>query len=163
MEIAAGLRTSLKCSSPWFPILHVAEFDLPTVKPEFALTIGDIEEMGENHGLTFPESHEIRLRSDVYQGVRDGKGRDRFTLAHELGHYLLHSAPGLARSMSPVSAVPTYKNSEWQANTFAGSLLISVEMARLVADAEELASICGVTVDAARVQLSQYRLEGMLP
>lgn len=32
----------------------------------------------------------IRVRSDVYERACENHGRDRFALAHELGHYSLH-------------------------------------------------------------------------
>ena len=32
----------------------------------------------------------IKIREDVYERAIKGYGRDRFTLAHELGHFLMH-------------------------------------------------------------------------
>lgn len=58
---------------------------------------------------------------DIYLSTFSGPLRDRFTIAHELGHYFLHSRQGEV----PLRA--TRKGSgqlEWEANWFAASLLM---------------------------------------
>ena len=163
IELAAVLRQSSgRTTSPWFDVQRFAELDLPNVWPEFNLTIGDVHEMGHDHGLTFPDQHEVRLRADVYEGLCQGRGRDRFTLAHEIGHYVMHSTPGMARTLRERTKIPAYRDSEWQANTFAGSLLVALDVARQHPRPEELALVCGVTVEAAKAQLGNYRIERML-
>ena len=46
-------------------------------------------EMAGALGLTLPTG-EILLRESVYNGACDGNGRDRFTVAHELAHGVIH-------------------------------------------------------------------------
>lgn len=46
--------------------------------------------MGAKHGETIPSENRIRIREDVYERACNGYGRDRLTMAHELGHLLLH-------------------------------------------------------------------------
>lgn len=135
---------------------------MPLVQPDFALTIGELREMGDAHGLTRPEQQVIQLRADVYEGIRQGKGRDRFTLAHEIGHYVMHTDPGLARRLAERAKLPAYKDSEWQADVFGGALLISIEAAQQHRTPEELSLVCGVTVAAANATLGNYRSEGFL-
>ena len=53
------------------------------------------------------------------------KGRQRFTLAHELFHYLQHQV--LNFDFVEVKERKTYEDPEWQANTFAGLLLVPDE------------------------------------
>jgi Zn-dependent peptidase ImmA (M78 family) len=118
--------------------------------------------MGDQHGLTRPELKEMWIREDVYEGARRGVGRDRFTIAHELGHYLLHNEPGLARTMNPKGSLPAFKCSEWQANSFAGALLIPTDVAQALKNAHAIAETCGVSVDAAGVQLKVLRQKGLL-
>ncbi|WP_066114401.1 ImmA/IrrE family metallo-endopeptidase, partial [Gallibacterium salpingitidis] len=73
-------------------------------------------------GLTLP-SGEILLRESVYEGACDGNGRDRFTIAHEIGHGTIHKDYiGLARPADNTTKI--YCNAEWQANEFAGRLLL---------------------------------------
>lgn len=88
-------------------------------------------------GETFPnrngKSVEIVLREDAYDALERGgplENRARATLAHEVGHAVLH-VPALRRiGASPVGfrrvdsrQIPAYESSEWQAWVFAGALL----------------------------------------
>lgn len=152
-RVATSLRDALRIRQAMFPLLPVVESILPAVMPDFSFEVKEHHEMGDAHGLTFPERQEIWLREDVYEGVRRSKGRDRFTLAHELGHLLLHDQPGLARTPSAPRSLRAFEDSEWQANNFAGFLLVPREVALKTPNALELSVACGVTLDAARVQL----------
>jgi hypothetical protein len=162
MNDAVALRQALRINSPRFPILQVVEVLLPQHDPDFSFEVKEHHELGDQHGLTRPELKEMWIREDVYEGARRGVGRDRFTIAHELGHYLLHSGPALARKVQPKGALPAYRCSEWQANSFAGALLIPTETVLAVRDAVQIAEICGVSVDAARVQMDVLRTKGLL-
>lgn len=78
--------------------------------------------------------------------------RDKFTVAHELGHYFLHSNQG----ETPIVA---YRKGtgrlEWEANWFAAALLMPREIfihAAQTMDEYELANKFGVSPDAARVR-----------
>ena len=111
--------------------------------------------MGNNHGLTDPRTGKIFIREDVYEGACHGIGRDRMTLAHELGHFLLHDgiALGLAR-VGNDEHVPTYCDPEWQASAFAAEFLMDHDIIRLMTP-EEVAEKCGVSLQAARFQKSK--------
>lgn len=79
--------------------------------------------------------------------------RDRFTIAHEIGHFILHK-PGmieLARTQT-VQDIPIYKKPEWQANTFAGELLAPPQVIRGLS-LEEVSSSCGVSLQVSEIQL----------
>lgn len=77
--------------------------------PDFATSeSGSIEVWGEND-------------FDIYLSTFTGPLRDRFTVAHELGHYFLHSKQG------EKAIKASRKGSgqlEWEANWFAGALLM---------------------------------------
>lgn len=47
------------------------------------------------------------------------------TIAHELGHFLLHShqPPKICRTVAS-KEIPAYKSSKWQAKVFAAELLM---------------------------------------
>src|ERR1700687_5858547 len=124
--IAGEVRRQLGWSQPRFPIVEVLEHLLPTILDGYELQVCDADELGVNHGLTYPDENLIKLRQDVYERACDGAGRDRMTLAHELGHLVLHRNLGMAR-VPPQAVVPAYMDSEWQANCFGGELLISAE------------------------------------
>lgn len=162
-KIANELRTILKIEQPYFPIMEFLEFALPRLDPSFRLEVLDIEEMGSNHGLTYPDQNIICLREDIYEGAIAGNGRDRMTAAHELGHNMLHrNIPLFARNMTDNGVIKTIEDSEWQAKCFAGELLVPVQDSRLHHLSEnEIADLCGVSYDAAYVQ--KQRIQKIKP
>ena len=155
-------RRALGVETDRFPLINVVEHAIPALWEDFSLQVREKAEMGSAHGLTFPESAEIWLRDDVYEGFLADQPRDRFTVAHEVGHLLLHNDVSLARSMKKPSELKPYENSEWQANTFAGALLIPTPTAQRLRNEWEVAEACGVSFDAARVRLAALRQRGML-
>lgn len=109
------------------------------------------------HALYIPEENCIRVKNTVYERACAGYGRDRMTLAHEIGHYLLVGASKIEFHRSYGEQVRPYEDPEWQAKCFAGELLIP---AHLVAQKgpftpHEIATLCGVSVEAAKYQLSK--------
>ena len=58
---------------------------------------------------------------DIYLPIASSVRRDRFTVAHELGHYVLHSDQGKRPLMAQRSGST---RAEWEANWFAASLLM---------------------------------------
>lgn len=58
---------------------------------------------------------------DIYLSTFTGPLRDRFTLAHELGHYFVHSGQG---EIALRAARRGSGQLEWEANWFAASLLM---------------------------------------
>lgn len=74
------------------------------------------------------------------------------TLAHELGHFLLHDGItlGLAR-VGGAEQIPIYCDPEWQASAFAGEFLVDHDLIRSMTP-EEVADKCGVSLQAARIQ-----------
>lgn len=68
---------------------------------------------------------EIIISETVYTDAYNGDPRSRFTIAHELGHAVLHTPlDGFAIGKDACAYKESYYNSEWQANTFAAELLI---------------------------------------
>lgn len=155
--LATVVRKSVGVKQPHFPILEFVELQLPLLWENFHLVVQEKHVMGDAHGLTFPESSAIWLREDVYEGVEEGRGRDRFTLAHELGHLVMHGDTGLARVPKKTVELKPYENSEWQANRFAGVLLVPDDVAINLGNAFDIAKACGVSVEAASVRLKQVK------
>lgn len=143
-----------------FPIIDVLELAMPKIDTAFVLRVCDEAEMGEDEGLVPVGGNELILRSDVYEGACNGAGRHRFTAAHEFAHYIMHRKIGLARTRSESDMI--YTDSEWQADTFAGTLLMSPRHAPAFATASEMADACLVTPAAAAVMRSKYFKEGIL-
>ena len=144
-----------------FPIMDVLEFRLPAIEEGFHLEVCSLAEMGVEEGLVIANFKCIKLREDVYEGAWNDVGRDRFTACHELGHYLLHRQVAIARIRD--DSHPVYRDAEWQADTFAGGLLMSTRHLAQLGCADAAAAQCGMTPMAANVMWSKYHKEGFLP
>lgn len=67
----------------------------------------------------------IYLKESVINEIENGNYRSNFTLAHELFHYLQNQV--LNFTFEEVETRKTYEDPEWQANCFAGELLLPDE------------------------------------
>lgn len=87
--------------------------------------------------------------------------RNRFTIAHELGHYILHSKLGQKRIKVARSGID--ERIEWEANWFAGSILMPEEqfkeMARKEPDRYYLANYFGVSPQAVDIGKKHFGIE----
>lgn len=140
-----------------FPIMDVLEFRLPAIDDGFHLEVCSHTEMGVEEGLVIAGSNCIKLREDVYKGAWNEVGRDRFTACHEFGHYLLHRQVAMARVRD--DSHPVYRDAEWQADTFAGGLLLSARHLGRLGSPNNAATHCGMTPMAATVMWSKYQKE----
>ena len=89
--ISTVTEMAMDTKTEQFPILHFAEILIPQIAEDFTFVIGSKEEMGNNLGLTDIKEKTITIREDVYENAYNGNGRDLFTIAHEVGHVLLHA------------------------------------------------------------------------
>ena len=161
-RIADKLRSMLGLETkPYFPIVQVIEGALDLLVPGFVYDIRTKAEMGADHGLTDHIRKMILIREDVYRRACDGQGRDRGTLAHELGHAIMHAPTRLARRHSTAPLKP-YRDPEWQAMAFQGELLVYHRLARRCSGPAEAAKVFGVSEDSAEVQWRTYKKEGLI-
>lgn len=144
------VRRELKVTEDYFPIIQFLELVMPMVFEDFVFGVKSEEEMGCNHGLTIPSENAIYLRADVYEGALKGNPRDRFTAAHELGHYLMHrDVPVTYHRMIGRKRLPPEIDSECQANLFAAALLMPERKLRKCRSLAEVAKKFGVSRKAA--------------
>ena len=141
----------------YFPIVQFVEIFLPLLMPDFDFAVLPIEELRDKHGETNPSDKTIRIREDVYLGAVAGNGRDRLTMAHEVGHLLFHGdgAVVLCR-LGPNECLKAYEDPEWQASAFGGELLASSYLIKGMSVAE-VQKKCGVSFSAAEMQLRSLR------
>lgn len=150
-DLARRFRKQFKLEGVFkFPIVQFIEWVLPVVG--FDYDIISEKEMKNVYGLTDTQEGMMRIRQDVYEGAIAGEPRDRFTLCHELGHFLLHSPDrvGFARGK-----VPKYMDPEWQADAFAGELMAPYDLVKNMS-VDEIAEWCGMSHTAAMVQYNFY-------
>ncbi len=146
---------------PWFPVVETLELVLDQVVPGFNYDVRTEEEMGGNHALTDFNDKLIIIREDVYMGATDGKGRDRATLAHELGHAILHGPERRARAMEH-TVIRSFEDPEWQAKAFAGELLMFHEFVGQCSGPHAAAEAFGVSLEAAEFQWKVFRKDGYI-
>ena len=108
------------------------------------------------HGDTNIRTGLIRIKQSVYDGAVTGDGRDRMTIAHEVGHFLMLYTCGfqLQRNFD-CKEIPAYMDPEWQAKCFAGEFMISRDLTIGMSSSEIIAA-CGVSKRAAQYQY-RYR------
>ncbi len=143
-----------------FPIMNVLEFRLQKIFPDYVLDVQDAEVMGDDEGRVLAGSNTIIFRTDVYEGACNGNRRDRFTACHELAHFLMHRDVKLARARDDNDKI--YVDSEWQADEFAGTLLMSPRHLHLFDSSDVAADACNMNPAAARVMWSKYTREGRI-
>lgn len=125
-------------------------------KPLVEVEIVDDCKLPGKYAAYYPLSNLLKIRQSVYLGACHGNGRDRFTIAHELGHFFLHQDAELtlARPNSYGQKIPAYRDPEWQANTFASEFLIPHDLVKGMTP-EEVSVKCGTSLEAARIALKQ--------
>lgn len=157
-NFALGIRNVLDFNTndkKFFPIVEFLELIMPQIVKGFHICVFDKNQMGNIHGLACPEDNCINIREDVYEGAIKDNGRDRFTLAHELGHFLMHNKNHvkLAR-IENGQKCEIYRDPEWQANTFAAELL----MPNNLMDTDncfQIANDFGVSLSAAQIRVKK--------
>ena len=154
--IANRFRKLCNCTQLYFPIVELIEI---LGEPDsFGRVIVNNEivadhEMPEEYAEYAPLINTIRIRESVYLGAHRGNGRDRFTLAHELGHAILLGGADCKYSRSQ-GIIPAYRDPEWQANTLASYLLMPRQLISGM-DASTVALKCGTSLQAAQIALKK--------
>ena len=115
----------------FFPILQFVENVLPVIFDDFQFEVVPMEEMGNKHGESFPNRNIIRIREDVYMRAVRGEGRDRLTIAHEVGHFFMHEADSISLcQLARGEKLRAFEDPEWQADAFGGELLAPAHLIR---------------------------------
>jgi len=143
-----GLKKEL-----YFPIVQFIEWVVANPDSKMDFEILTKEEMQDIYGTTNTGSNVMKIREDVYIGAIKGNPRDRFTLCHELGHYLLHQPENISYARGNI---PVYRDPEWQANVFAAELLAPYDLVKGMS-IEEIADKCGMSIQAAFIQYYKCR------
>jgi Zn-dependent peptidase ImmA (M78 family) len=148
-RIATDVRKAFGLQNvPYFPIIELIEKVLCGQMELLDFQVWSREEMGSAEGYTCPKGTFLALREDVYLLACHGDGRARFTAAHELGHFILHSNRPLARIQDRTTVKP-FLLAEPQANRFAAELLMAREHMQPSDTAIQVTARHGVSAEAA--------------
>jgi Zn-dependent peptidase ImmA (M78 family) len=116
------------------------------------------EQMGDNDGCTEfqPCAVIVSVKRSVYEKAMWGDGRSRMTLAHELGHAVMHEgAPKFratgAQGVIDLGRVKAFESAEHQAKVFGAAFLIHDDMASTLETAEAISEEFVVSFEAAQI------------
>ena len=87
-QLADMLRNKLGLSGElWIPIVELLDV-LAEVFEDFSYEIVPDSDLSPGiHAETDVHTGHITIKESVYERACDGEGRDRMTIAHEIGHY----------------------------------------------------------------------------
>jgi len=100
----------------------------------------------------------------IYVNKSDIPQRQRFTIAHEIGHIVLHHDFGTSEftQVDYRNANNSYDHKEWEANAFASALLMpkdkAIEIWKSIQDVDDFANIFKVSKLAASIRLQNLGL-----
>lgn len=138
-------------------IIRVLEHKMPDAFPGFRYEIVPPSEMPDREAEMNPFEFCIRIQEPVYRKAMEGDGHCRFTIAHELGHFFMHRTQTLAFGRKAQGGnIPTFQNSEWQADVFARNLLAPYSMTRGM-DAGAIELLFGVSHSVAKIIAGQKK------
>lgn len=103
------------------------------------------------HAETDVVTGHIKIKESIYIGACNGIGRDRMTIAHEIGHFITLCVYGFKLSRYFGKNIKMYNDPEWQAMCFAGEFMIDYDLTKNMTP-KEVAKICGVSLEAAKYQ-----------
>lgn len=118
----------------------------------FRFRTGSVEELGQDEALMDEAAHTLIVRDSVMEDVKAGRERARFTIAHELGHYLLGHIGMKQRTKRP-TAYPTARDriEETEANIFASYFLVPTNLALDAVSPEDIAARFQVSLPMAEI------------
>lgn len=157
MKIRAHLGVE---AEPYFNVVGLLEDLLYQEWDQVRFEVCDYEEMDDAEGHTCPSGTFIALREDVYRDACNGEGRARFTVAHELGHLVLHTNQPLRRATA--GELKAYQSSEWQADMFAAQLLMPRQFFSWIDTERAVMARHGVSYTAAQKRLNYLKKEGKI-
>jgi IrrE N-terminal-like domain len=152
-ETANYFRKKFGLGTKKFDMIIFVELILPKILPDFYYEVLEKNEMGSDEARTYPDKFCMQIRTDIYDAASNGDRRAQFTLAHELGHLILHTGidkyASFARSGTDHKI---YEDSEWQADTFASEFLMPFDEAIKCKSVNEIFNNFGVSITAAEVR-----------
>jgi len=159
--LASAWRDALGVPDAWSPnVIRLLEIDLPKLIPQFALVVRADDEMADAEAYTEFNPPHIAVRGSVYQMALREDGRSRMTFAHELGHLVMHPGAAKLRSESAIASaqIRHFESAEWQARKFAALFLVPDHIALQFDSANQLATGCHVSAQAAQIRFNEVSL-----
>ena len=133
----------------YFPILKVLDRLMYQDKLQYQI-LGDDDQYleGNTPAKYSPFENIIYIKESVIKEYDEGEYRSSFTLCHELFHYI--QVQMLKFDFIEVESCKNYEDVEWQANEFAGQVLIPTEYIDL--DEQEIVEKFHVSIECALIR-----------
>jgi Zn-dependent peptidase ImmA (M78 family) len=153
--LALSIRKTFKLENEiCFPVLEMLEV-MPDIFSQNNFTyeiVPDSELPKSIQGDTDVANHYIRIKESVYEGACIGNGRDRYSIVHEISHYILLAVLGFSfqRNISK-RELKAFEDPEWQAECLAGELLMPYNLIKGLT-VNEITEKCIVSLKAAQTQ-----------
>lgn len=127
----------------------------------FRFKVAYAESMGEYAAFTVPTAQIIVIRDDVYDLLDRDNVYGRSTVVHETAHIVLGHAVTLHRGVGPGSH-KFFEDSEWQAKALTAATMMPLEACRSAWSADELANMCGTSLQSATYRLQRLVKDGLI-
>lgn len=152
-NIVKKLKEDCKISSAKeVDILRI--LDLLTIKYDYDYEVVTDEKLNKSiYAETDLINKKIYIKESVYEQACLENPRDRFTIAHEIGHLVLHTERII---LCRGEEIKKYESPEWQANVFAAEFLAPKSEIKNLTE-EEIAKTYKVSRSVARIQLKESK------
>lgn len=129
-DLAIKFRNDFGVQGLLFPVLDIID-DLHCQGLINLLIVDDDCELLSSDEIALYElnSNTMYIKYSVFQEASNDVGRSRFTLAHELSHYLLLYVLNF-EVIETNDEIKAYEDPEWQADNLAGELLAPYELTK---------------------------------
>lgn len=164
-ELAMSIRGSVNQPGGKLDVIHLLEIDLQGADLAYLDPVEDDALMDGELARAYPDTNWIQIRNSVYESACDGDGMARFTIAHEIGHLLLHKGCNhFSRYAENAGTHRIFEDSEWQADNFAAELLMPANdiVERGLSTVAEIQEAYGVSQQAAKFRLKNLKDEGLI-
>jgi Zn-dependent peptidase ImmA (M78 family) len=152
-QIAISLRnTHGSACEPSFDITDLVKNTLPKLlklqkKGLLKIEFYDCCFIGDDPAYVSFNPLTLHVDNKIWTEAKAGDGYARFVIAHEIGHLILHdhSAKAFSRGKSDQIRFSDNEHSaEWQANTFAGHLLLPTPVVQKLNNLTVITIVCNV-------------------
>lgn len=152
LPLANGERFRIDC-------VRVLEQTLP--QSGFQLRVAETEEIDDCAAFTIPDMGVVVFREDVYHLLHAENVYGRSTVIHELSHIVLRHSVTLHRGAN-LGQHKFYEDSEWQAKSLTAAIMMPIAACKIASSPEELASMCGTSVQASIYRLQRLVKDGII-
>lgn len=117
------------------------------------LEVVEDHELPKRYAVTYPDKNKIIIQLSIYEALCAGDNHARFTIAHELGHLIMHRNQMAYARSKVAGSHKIYEDSEWQADVFASHFLIDSRLVTRSMGSDDISRTSGVSLSASEAWL----------